>query len=70
MDGLHCFVVDGGLVVHNSDGLRYALASYPYAVRQPETEPVIPAGMDRADWRTMVTMTDTDSREMPGGMLI
>ena len=53
-----------------ADSLRYALASYPYAVRQPETEPVIPAGKDRADWRTMVTMTDTDVREMPGGMLI
>ena len=53
-----------------ADSLRYALASYPYAVRQPDAEPVIPAGMDRTDWRALVTMTDTETREMPGGMLL
>lgn len=53
-----------------ADSLRYALASYPYAVRQPETAPIVPPGMDRNDWRQMVTMTDTDAQDMPGGMLI
>lgn len=53
-----------------ADALRYAVASWPYAVREPEPPKVTPLGGDPQDWRNFVTIESEDGRELHGGMLV
>lgn len=53
-----------------ADACRYALASHPWPVREPVPETLTKPGMDPQDWRRFVTIEDTETRDMPGGMLL
>ena len=54
-----------------ADALRYALASLPYLVSEPERPGDIgPEGQDPNDWTLYVPEADEDYRESAGGMVL